>query len=56
MDTTAKIIVAEHGFGYSAVREDYDGAPDSHHPIGIGRTKDAAVADLLVAEELREDA
>lgn len=49
------IIIDEHGFGWSAVREGYDGAPDSNHPIGIGRTKEDAVKNLLESEELRDD-
>jgi hypothetical protein len=47
------MLVHEHGFGYCAVREGYDGAPDSHCPIGVGRTRFQAIADLLDAEELR---
>ena len=27
--------------------QEYDGATDSHHPIGFGRTEDEAVADLI---------
>lgn len=55
-DRKNQIVVNEYAFGYSAVREDYDGAPDSNHPIGVGLTRGAAIADLLQAEELREDA
>jgi hypothetical protein len=33
-----------------ATRPDYDGAPDSHCPIGVGRTKTEAAADLLEQE------
>lgn len=45
------MIVDEHGYGYCAVREGYDGAPDSNCPIGVGRTRFQAIADLLDAEE-----
>jgi hypothetical protein len=36
---------------WSAHREDYDGAEDSHCPIGHGRTVFLAIADLLEQEE-----
>lgn len=32
---------------WSAVFDDYDGAEDSHCPIGHGRTEQEAIADLL---------
>lgn len=32
--------------GFVATFDDYDGAPDSDHPIGRGDTKEAAAADL----------
>jgi hypothetical protein len=38
---------------WTAVRADYDGAPDSNCPSGSGYTKFQAIADLLDAEELR---
>lgn len=34
----------------------YDGAPDSHSPIGRGKTPIAALADLLEQEMEREAA
>lgn len=52
LNTLPPVDIHEHGFGYCAVREGYDGAPDSHCPIGIGRTKAEAVADLVEQEEL----
>jgi hypothetical protein len=54
-------IVTEHVYppipdrscDWSAIDSDtYDGAPDSHCPIGRGPTKEAAVADLL--EQIEE--
>jgi hypothetical protein len=48
------IVTDECGFGFSAVREDYDGAPDSHCPIGIGMTREAAIAALLEQESTRD--
>ncbi len=36
---------------WTAVRRDYDGAPDSHCPIGHGADEDAAVNDLREQEE-----
>lgn len=32
---------------YVATFDNYDGALDSNHPVGLGRTEDAAVADLI---------
>lgn len=54
LDAYPPMEVGEHGYGYCAHRHDYDGAPDSHHPLGIGRTKFEAIADLLEQEELRQ--
>jgi hypothetical protein len=35
-------------FDWSAVTEDYDGAPDAGwQPVGHGETEEAAIADLL---------
>lgn len=34
-------------FDWSAVFEDYDGAPDSHCPIGRGVTEKQAIDDLI---------
>jgi hypothetical protein len=39
-------------FDWSAVTDNYDGAEDSHCPIGHGRTEAEAIADLL--EQLEE--
>lgn len=33
-------------FDWSAVTDDYDGAEDSHDPIGYGATEEKAIADL----------
>lgn len=33
-------------FDWSATTDNYDGAPDSHCPIGYGPTEAAAIADL----------
>jgi hypothetical protein len=41
-------------YDWSAVTEDYDGAEDSHCPIGHGATEEAAIADLL--EQIEERA
>lgn len=41
-------------FDWVAVTDDYDGAPDSHCPVGYGRTEAEAVADLK--EQLGEEA
>lgn len=50
LDDYEPIEVGEHGFGFSAVREGYDGAPDSHHLIGTGRTRYEAIDDLITQE------
>ena len=34
----------------------YDGAPDSHHPVGVGSTEADAVADLHEQIAEREEA
>lgn len=47
--------IPERGFDWSAiVPAEYDGAPDSHSPIGRGATEEAAIADLL--EQIEEAA
>lgn len=38
---------------WCAVRRSYDGAPDAHCPIGFGRTKEEAAADLIEMEDNR---
>lgn len=52
-ETYPRMEVGEHGFGYCAHREDYDGAPDSHCLIGIGYTKAEAIAELISRETER---
>lgn len=52
-------IITEHVYppipdrscDWSAVREGYDGAPDSHCLIGRGATEAAAIADLVEQED-----
>ncbi len=45
--------IASRAWDWSAVDDNtYDGAPDSHSPIGYGPTEEAAIADLL--EQLEE--
>jgi hypothetical protein len=34
-------------FDWQAVYDNYDGAEDSHHPMGHGRTEAEAVLDLI---------
>ena len=36
---------------WAAMRPDYDGAIDAKHPIGFGKTKEEAAADLLEHEQ-----
>lgn len=38
---------------WAAMRKDYDGAIDSKCPIGFGRTKEEAAADLIEQEDGR---
>lgn len=48
-----KIVTSWHSTPalWSAVDQDtYDGAPDSNHPQGFGRTEAEAIADLLEQE------
>jgi hypothetical protein len=40
-------------FDWSAVTENYDGAPDANSPIGYGATEDEAIADLKMEIEAR---
>ena len=42
-------------FDWSAVTEDYDGAEDSHDPVGYGATEAEAVRDLWREIGERED-
>ena len=34
-------------FWVAIFSDEYDGAPDSHSPVGLGKTQDEAVADLI---------
>ena len=45
--------IPDRRFDFCAHRDDYDGAEDSHCPIGWGATEAAAIADLLAEEEER---
>jgi hypothetical protein len=42
--------IPDRSMDWSAVREGYDGADDSHCPIGRGRTEQEAIADLIEKE------
>jgi hypothetical protein len=45
--------IPDRRFDWSAIDDDtYDGAPDSHCPVGRGRTEIEAVADLIEQLEL----
>lgn len=55
--SSAKIITEHYlkpgpdrQWDWSAVRDDYDGAPDSHCPVGYGTTEKAAIDNLLEQE------
>jgi hypothetical protein len=52
LDAYERIHVGEAGFAgmWSATRESYDGAPDSHCPHGTGWSRYAAIADLIEQE------
>ena len=39
--------IPDRRFDWEAVFDNYDGAEDSHCPIGFGLTEQAAIADLL---------
>lgn len=43
--------IPDRRFDWSAVTDSYDGAPDSHCPIGHGRTEQDAIDDLVAAIE-----
>ena len=45
--------IPDRRFDWCAVTEDYDGAEDSNHPIGYGRTEQEAIADLI--EQLEDE-
>ena len=45
--------IPDRSCDWSAVRDDYDGAEDSHCPIGHGETEAEAIADLKQQEEER---
>jgi hypothetical protein len=36
---------------WCATRRSYDGAPDAHCPIGFGKTKEEAAAELIEMED-----
>ncbi len=38
---------------WSAITDDYDGAPDAHSPIGRGETEAEAIEDLMQQIEER---
>lgn len=42
-------ISTDQPFGYwtAIFSDEYDGAPDSHHPVGMGKTEEEAIADLI---------
>lgn len=40
------------GADWLATFDDYDGAPDTHCPIGFGMTEEEAISDLLEKDEL----
>lgn len=42
--------IPDRSMDWSAVREGYDGAPDSHCIIGRGPTEQAAIDDLIEQE------
>lgn len=39
--------IPSRGSDWTAVLDNYDGAPDSNHPIGFGSTEAAAIANLI---------
>lgn len=41
------VIHTDHPLYWTAVTGDYDGAPDSRSPVGLGNTEQAALDDLL---------
>ena len=43
--------IPDRSCDWQAVFDNYDGAPDSHCPIGHGPTELSAIADLLEQEE-----
>lgn len=45
--------IPDRSMDWSAITDDYDGAEDSHCPVGRGPTELAAVADLLDQVEER---
>ena len=54
IETTHSELSHKHtGEGWLAVTDNYDGAPDSDHPIGRGDSEESAKEDLL--DKLRED-
>ena len=43
--------IPDRRFDWCAVTDDYDGAEDSHCPIGYGPTEAEAIADLMALLE-----
>lgn len=43
----ATVIHTDFNFGWTAVTDDYDGAPDSRSPIGLGMTERGAIEALV---------
>jgi hypothetical protein len=42
------------GLYVAIFKDEYDGAPDSRDPVGLGRSEEAAVADLIEQDKERE--
>lgn len=42
------------GSDWTAIFDDYDGAPDSNYPIGFGATEAEAILDLLDKDDEEE--
>lgn len=49
--------IPDRSMDWCATFDNYNDAPDSHHPIGYGRTPEDAVANLMEAawDQERED-
>ncbi len=45
----------DRNLDYSAVFENYDGAPDSNHPIGFGSTQLEAINNLIKLRDEKND-
>lgn len=44
--------IPSRNFDWTATFDNYDGAPDSHCPVGYGRTEAEAIEDLKANAEL----